>query len=68
MLAVMENEKPQRQPRGPGRPLGRTKLSKGDPRYQPTKADLEEDMRVDATFDELLDAMFGRRQPRRVLH
>ena len=61
MLAVMENERPQRQPRG--RPADRnrsTKLSKDDSRYQPTRADLEEDMRV--------DAMFGRRPPRRVLH
>lgn len=44
------------------------KLSKNDSRYQPTRAELEEDMRVDASFDELLDAMFGRRPPRRVLH
>ena len=67
MLAVMENETPQR--RGPGRPpnpAGR-KYPKGHPRYTPTKVDLEEDMRVDCSFDELIDAMFGRR-PRRVLH
>lgn len=40
------------------------KMSKTDPRYQPTKAELEEDMRIDATPDELLDALFGR-HPRR---
>ena len=40
------------------------RLSKDDPRYQPTKAELEEDMRIDATPDELFDAMFGR-HPRR---
>ena len=69
MLAGMENEAPQR--RGPGRlvnPLSKNQQVKGDSRYQPTKAELEEDMRVDATFEELLDAMFGRRTPRRVLH
>jgi hypothetical protein len=43
-------------------------MSKLDSRYQPTKAELEEDMRVDATFEELLDCMFGRRAPRHVLH
>ena len=68
MLAVMENKEPQRRLRG--RPADRDrsiKLSKDDSRYQPTKADLEEDMRVDASFDELVDAMFGRRPPRGVL-
>ena len=40
------------------------RLSKDDPRYQPTKAELEEDMRIDATPDELFDALFGR-HPRR---
>ena len=51
----------------PADPDRSMKLSKDDPRYQPTKAELEEDMRVDASFDELVDAMFGRR-PRRVIH
>jgi hypothetical protein len=41
--------------------------AKDDPRYEPTKAELEEDVRVDATFEELVDAMFGRR-PKRVIH
>ena len=69
MLAVMENEKPQCRPRGrPADPDRSMKLSKDDPRYQPTRAELEEDMRVDASFEELVDAMFGRRPPRRVLH
>jgi hypothetical protein len=43
-------------------------MSKGDSRYQPTKAELEEIVTLDATFEELMDAMFGRRPPRRVLH
>ena len=69
MLAVMENEKPQRRPVGRLPGLSRnSQMSKDDSRYQPTKVDLEEDMRVDASFEELVDAMFGRRQPRRVLH
>ena len=54
----------------PGRPrdpLSRNQQMKGTSQYQPTKADLEEDMRVDASFEELVDAMFGRR-PRRVIH
>lgn len=62
---------PETQPKPRGRQVDGSRnqqMSKGDSRYQPTKADLEEDMRVDATFDELLDCMFGRRQPRRVLH
>ena len=42
------------------------KMSKDDPRYQPTKAELEEDMRIDATPDELFDALFGR-HPRRTV-
>ena len=44
-----------------------SKPSKDDPRYEPTKAELEEDMRIDATPEELAAAMFGR-HPRRVLH
>ena len=68
MLAVMENAKPQRRPVGRPADPNRPRLSKDDPRYQPTRADLEEDMRVDASFEELVDAMFDRRPPRRVLH
>ena len=44
-----------------------TKPSKDDPRYEPTKAELEEDMRIDATPEELAATMFGR-PPRRVIH
>ena len=43
------------------------KPSKDDLRYEPTRAELEEDMRIDATSEELAAAMFGRR-PRRVIH
>ena len=67
MLAVMESQGPQRRPRGRPTDPNRRKYPKDDSRYTPTKADLEEDMRVDASFDELVDAMFSRR-PRRVLH
>ena len=49
-------------------PKTETKLPKDDPRYEPTMAELAEDMRVDASFEELLDAMFGRRPPRRVVY
>ena len=45
-----------------GRPVDRS-----DPRYEPTKADLEEDMRIDCTPEELTGALFGR-HPRRVVH
>ena len=38
-----------------------------DPRYEPTEAELNEDMRVDATPEELAAAIFGR-HPRRVIH
>ena len=48
-------------------PKTETKPSKDDPRYEPTKAELEEDMRIDATPEELIAAMFGR-HPRRVIH
>lgn len=68
MLAVMQDETPRRR----GRPIDPTsrnqQMSKDDPRYQPTKADLEEDMRVGCSFEELTDIMFGRNRPRRVLH
>ena len=43
------------------------KPSKDAPRYQPTKAALEEDLRIDATPEELITAMFGR-HPGRVIH
>ena len=43
------------------------KYPKDDPRYEPTKAELEEDIRIDATPEELAAAMFGR-HPRRVIH
>ena len=48
-------------------PKTETKPSKNDPRYEPTKAELEEDLRIDATPEELIAAMFGR-HPRRVTH
>ena len=38
-----------------------------DPRYEPTEAELNEDMRVDCTPEELAAAIFGR-HPRRVIH
>jgi hypothetical protein len=68
MLAGMENETQQRRRHGRPPHPQRRKYSKDDSRYTPTKADLEEDMRVDATFEELMDALFGRRPSRRVLH
>ena len=43
------------------------KPSKDDPRYEPTKAELEEDMRIDATPEDLAAAIFGR-HPRRITH
>ena len=43
------------------------KPPKDDLRYEPTRAELEEDMRIDATPEELAAAMFGR-HPRRVIH
>lgn len=42
------------------------KPSKDDLRYEPTKAELEEDMRIDATPEELAAAMFG--EARRTVH
>ena len=43
-------------------------ISKDDPRYQPTKAELEEDVSIrDATPEELALAVVGR-HPRRVTH
>ena len=43
------------------------KPPKDDLRYEPTKAELEEDIRIDATPEELAAAIFGR-HPRRVIH
>ena len=40
---------------------------KDDLRYEPTKAELEEEMRIDATPEQLAAAMFGR-SPRRIIH
>ena len=62
---------PETQPRPRGRQVDGSRnqqMSKGDSRYQPTKAELEEVVTLDATFEELMDAMFGRRPPRRVIH
>ncbi len=43
-------------------------ISKDDPRYQPTKAELEEDVSIpDCTPEELALAVVGR-HPRRVTH
>ena len=46
-----------------GRP--RQMFVKEDSSYQPTKAELEEDMRVDATPEELAQALFGKHPRRR---
>ena len=48
-------------------PKTETKPSKSDPRYEPTKAELEEDLRIDTAPEELIAAMFGR-CPRRAVH
>lgn len=50
-------------------PVGRPRqiVKKDDPRYQPTPAELEEDVRVDASPEELAQALFGR-HPRRIVH
>ena len=48
-------------PRGRPRQL----FAKDDPRYQPTKPELEEDMRIpDATPEDLAQALFGRHPKR----
>ena len=50
-------------PYQPGRP--RRMFVKEDSSYQPTKAELEEDMRIpDATPEELAQALFGRHPKR----
>lgn len=43
------------------------KPPKDDLRYEPTKAELEQDMRIDATPEDLAAVMFGR-HPHRVIH
>lgn len=46
-----------------GRP--RQLFAKDDPRYQPTRAELEEDVRIpDATPEDLAQALFGRHPKR----
>lgn len=47
--------------------MPKTTKPKDDLRYEPTKAELEEDIRIDAMPEELAPAMFGR-HPRRVIH
>ena len=59
-MAVRERPSP---PYQRGRP--RQLFAKDDPRYQPTKAELEEDMRIpDASPEDLAQALFGRRPKR----
>ena len=58
-MAVREAPDP---PYQRGRP--RQMFVKEDSSYQPTKAELEEDMRVDATPEELAQALFGRHPKR----
>ena len=72
MLAAMKDETRKR--RGRGRPIdpnSRNQQLKGTSRYQPTKAELEEEIQIDATFEELMDAMFSiprdQRRPGRVV-
>lgn len=56
----MTKKTDQKQGRSPGRP--RKLYDKSDRRYQPTKAELEEDLRIpNTTPHELAQAMFGRR-------
>ena len=43
------------------RRASRQAVPRDDPRYQPTKAEMEEEVRIDATPDELLLAVMGRR-------
>ena len=45
----------------------KSKPPKDDLRYEPTKTELEEDLRIAATPEDLAAVMFGR-HPRRVLH
>ncbi len=47
--------------------ITKPKPPKDDLRYEPTRTELEEDMRIDATPEELAAAMFGRR-PQRTVH
>ena len=56
----MTKKTEQKQARAPGRP--RKLYDKSDRRYQPTKAELEEDLRIrNTTPHELAQALFGRR-------
>jgi hypothetical protein len=41
------------------RPLS-DKLPKSDPRYQPTPEELNEDLRIDASPEQIAAALFGR--------
>ena len=43
------------------KPTTKPKPSRDDLRYEPTKAELEEDIQIDATFDELVDTVLLRR-------
>ena len=53
--------------RNGGRP--RQLRAKDDPRYQPTRAELEEDVSIpDATRQDLAQAMFGRHPRRPTVH
>ena len=61
-LEAMKAEQPPKNARKPA-PI----TDRDDPRYEPTAAELEEDMRIDAMPEELIAAMFGRR-PRRTVH
>ena len=62
----MQTKTDRKLPRAPGRP--RQLFDKSDRRYQPTKAELEEDVSIpNTTPHELAQAMFGR-HPRRIVH
>lgn len=59
--------RPDRTRNGGGRP--RQLYAKDDPRYQPTRAELEEDVSIpDATPQDLAQAMFGRHPHRPTVH
>ncbi len=53
MLVAMKE--PATKPQRP--PSKNSQMSKMDPEYQPTQAELEEPLGIDATFEELLDAL-----------
>ena len=48
-------------------PKPKPKPPRDELRYEPTKTELEEDVRIDATPGELIQALFGR-HPRRNVH